>query len=92
MQTLNSKLKSFLTEYDRKESTKKHHNPYALGIYFERADDVSADVDAGADLRAAIVAGFTGRLCDFLLKKFGLSLLTKDESFGSGVYKPVKKI
>jgi hypothetical protein len=87
----NAKLKSFLTEYDRKQSTKKNHNPYALGIYFERADAVTADVDKGADLRAAIVAGFSDRLCDFLLKKFNLPVLTKDESFGSGIYRPVKK-
>ena len=28
-----------LTEYDRKQSTKKHYNPYALGIYFQALNE-----------------------------------------------------
>lgn len=83
-------LISAVTQYDRKQSAKRGYNPYALGIYFARVDDIMRDIEAGADVRAAIVAGFTGRLADHCLRALKLPITTKEEAFGSPVYRPVK--
>lgn len=78
-----------LTEYDRKQSKKKSYNYNALGLYFQRLEDVEKDIAAGADVRAAIVAGFSGRLADTCLRSLGLPITTKEEAFGGMTYKPV---
>lgn len=87
----NSKLKSLLTQWDEKQSRRKHHNPYALGIYFQQADRVILDVGLGADTRAAIVAGFHGPMLDFILRGFGMAISTRDEQRGSGIYQPISR-
>jgi hypothetical protein len=86
---ISDKLTSAVTQYDAKQSKKKDYNIYALGIYLERCEAVVADVAAGADLRKAIVAGFTGRLVDFILKQFNLPISTDDEARGGMCYRPV---
>ena len=85
------RLVSALTQWDEKESKKKFYNWNALGIYMQRADDIILDIQMGADVRAAIVAGLTGRIVDFVLKKLALPITTKEEQMGSGIYKPVSK-
>lgn len=84
-------LISALTQYDQKEKKKKHYNSFALGIYFQRVDDVMLDIEKGADVRAAVVAGFTGRLADCCLRALKLPITTREEQFGSGIYTPVTK-
>lgn len=74
-----------VTAYDRKESTKKGHNRNALGIYFQRVDDICADIANGADPRAAIVAGFSGRLADVCLKACNLPRYTREDAFGGPI-------
>jgi hypothetical protein len=88
---LELKLLNAATEYDRLESTKRHYNPYALAQYLARITEVVADVDNGADVRAAIVAGFNGRLCAKLLKAAGQSGYTKQDAMGGMVYRPAGK-
>lgn len=85
---IKDKLIHAVTDYDRKQSTKPGHNPYALGIYFERVDAICADIDAGADPRAAIVAGFTGRLVASCLRELGLPPWTKADASISWDYRP----
>lgn len=86
-----SKLIAAITDFDRRASRKAGHNPYALGIYFERVDAIFADIEAGADVRAAIVAGFTGRICDVCLRALGLPVAQDKEHFGKAWhYQPVK--
>ncbi len=84
------KLIHAVTEYDRKQSTKRGYNHYALGQYFQRIDEICADIEAGADSRKAIVAGFSGRLADACLKAVGQSATTREENIGGYVYTPVK--
>ena len=54
-----------MTAFDRKEREKAqkkprgYHNPYALGIYLGRLDDIMEDIKAGATVRSAILAGLT---------------------------------
>lgn len=81
-----------VTAYDRKESTKRGYNRNALGIYFNRIDDICADIDAGADPRQAIVAGLSGRLVDHCLRALGLGVASDAEAKGAGAwhYQPVK--
>ena len=78
-----------VTDYDRKQWRKRGYNPHALGIYFERVEAICADMRAGAGLREAITAGFSGKLADACLRAFGLPITTDEESRGGYVYKPV---
>jgi hypothetical protein len=81
-------LGAAVTTYDRKEedrarrSKRGYHNRYALGQYLLRVDEVVADVAAGSTPRAAIVAGFTGRLADTLLRAIGEPATTDAERRG----------
>lgn len=80
-----------VTEYDRRESTKRGYNHNALGIYFIRVDEICADIAAGADIRAAIVAGFSGRLADACLRACGLAITSNQENKGGAWhYQPAK--
>lgn len=73
------KLVSLLTQYDAKQSTKKGHNPFALGIYFQAADDCMAMVESGKPLRNALMTCFNDRLLDYLLRGMGLPIATTSE-------------
>lgn len=93
---LQSALVSAATQYDAKEQARcrknprANYNPYALPQYFARIDEVIANIEAGAQVRPAIVAGFTGRLRDAFLKAAGepkFNAETDDES-RSWVYVP----
>lgn len=81
-----------VTSYDRKQSTKKGYNHYALGIYFQRIEEICADVAAGADVRKAVTAGFTGRLVDTCLRALNLPITTDAEQRGVWAYQPVSQI
>lgn len=85
-------LVSAVTQYDTKQSKKKHYNLYALGHYLSRVDDIMKDIEAGADVREAVTAGFTGALLNTCLKSLKLQKPTDDEWSGAGgmVYQPVK--
>jgi hypothetical protein len=62
------RLAHAVTAYDRKQSTRKHYNVYALAIYLGRAEDVAGRIAAGATPRDAITDGFCGPLQTFILK------------------------
>jgi len=85
--TFHDQLIGALTEFDRKQSGKRGHNPHALAIYFARADEVETDIAAGAAPADAVAAGFSGSLLRFLQRK--LSLEAKPEAPG-WCYRPVK--
>lgn len=76
---IKSALIHALTEYDRKQSTKRFYNPHALGIYFQRVNAVCADIERGATPRAALLAGFNDRLLDVCLRAIGESKSTPDD-------------
>lgn len=69
-----------LTEYDRKQSTKKGYNHYALAHYFAAIDNVEEYMTKGLTLRQAIMRSYLGRLCDFILGKMGEDRMTKEEA------------
>ncbi len=82
-----------VTQYDFKQSKKPSYNIYALAHYIARIDDIMRDIEAGADTRDAIVAGFTGSLLNTCLRSLKLPKPSQDEMQGVGnmVYHPLKK-
>ena len=56
------KLISAATEYDRKQSTKRSYNPYALSQYFAAIDEVILEVDRGVSVETALAHHFNDRL------------------------------
>lgn len=79
---IKAKLIAALTDYDRRQSAKPCYNRWALPQYFQRVDSICEDIDRGADLRSAIIAGFTGRLADKCLRAVGAEITTRDEQTG----------
>ncbi len=59
-----------LTRYDReqeawaKRGKRRYHNPYALGIYLQRAEEVAAEVTQGANLGEALREAFERELLE----------------------------
>ena len=81
-----------LTDYDRKQSKKRGYNPHAPGIYFQRIDEVCADIERGTKPRAALLAGFQDRLLDVCLVAIGEPKFTQAEKDGANyVYAPVSQ-
>lgn len=87
--TTKEKLIHAVTAYDRKQSKKRGYNPHALGIYFQRIDEICADIERGADVRKALCAGLSDRLLDHCLKALELPVSTVTESQSSYIYNPV---
>jgi len=74
------KLFNTMTEYDKKQSTKKGYNPYALGHYAAALARTAEMVENGAELRESIIRCFLGRLQTALLKAVGAAEATREES------------
>ncbi len=74
-----NKLVSAVTEFDRKQSTRRGYNPNALGIYLERVFQIESAVDNGQELRSAVIAGFSDRIRDHILRSIGQPVCSLDE-------------
>ncbi len=85
---LKDKLSIALINYDGKQSKKRGYNCHALPIYLQRLDEVIEDIQNGASVRSAIVAGYSGRLAAALLKAAGESEYTEKDARGPMFYKP----
>lgn len=82
---IKNKLLHAVTEYDRKQSTKKFYNIYALAQYLmavERASEYMVNYDM--TLREALLKSFNGRLLDVCLKAAGEPTSTKHEQLWGG--------
>lgn len=62
------KLVSALTEYDRKQSTKRGYNPHALALYFQALDDAMDQYRHGATIESALRYSFNDRVLTVCLK------------------------
>ena len=84
-----------VTQYDRKQANKADYNVYALAQYLTRVADIVADIDSGANIHDAIIAGFTpGPLRNACLKAVGSNTSDEDASgsyLGMPVYKPASE-
>ena len=74
MVSLHAKLVMILTEYDRRQSTRKNYNKYALGQYFRAIENVEDAIMAGKSLEDALPEGFCGPLLRYIAKKLGLTV------------------
>lgn len=71
-----------LTRYDREQEHKASqgrgsHNPYALGLYLGRAQDVADAVKGGTKLGDAINQHFNGPLANRLHRDLGTGMKSK---------------
>jgi hypothetical protein len=66
--SLKSDLEHIVTAYDKKQSTKKNYNIYAIAQYLKRVDEVLMAVKKGKSVKDAVSDGFNDRLRDFILK------------------------
>jgi hypothetical protein len=71
-----------VTTYDRKQSTKKYYNHYALALYCAAVGKVFRHVENGAELRTALLNCFVGQLANVVLKSVKLDKMTEDEKLG----------
>jgi hypothetical protein len=77
-------LSHAVTEYDRKQSTKRGYNIYALPQYLGAINErVIPAIESGMSVREAIRKGFCGRLLDVCLKAVGEPKSTDAEQRGS---------
>ncbi|MGB0108572.1 MAG: hypothetical protein WBP52_08725 [Terriglobales bacterium] len=76
-------LVNAVTEYDRKQSTRKHYNRYALAQYLAAVEDVTNAVNCGSTRRDALVSKLNGRLLDVCLKALNMDRSTREEQLGS---------
>lgn len=65
---LKQRLVNALTDYDRRQSTKRHYNHHALALYFQAVDDVMEAVEQGVDIRTALAGSFNDHVLDTCLK------------------------
>ena len=70
---LDQRLAHYLTQYDIRQQRSRYYNPFALGIYLDRAEKVSQEVASGTPLKQALANNFNDRLLALLLKKEGLA-------------------
>lgn len=69
---LEQRLAHYLTQYDIRQQRSRYYNPFALGIYLDRAEKVSKAVEAGTNLETALEQNFNDRILAMILKKEGL--------------------
>ena len=86
--TLQDKLVHAATAFDRRQSQSRGYNHYALAQYLGRIAEVIADIEAGREVRAALLAAFSGRLLAALLKAADLPAVAKTEPDGQLFYEP----
>jgi hypothetical protein len=83
MQTLNDALTHAATAYDRKQSTKRGYNHYALAHYFNAVELICADIANGVNPVRAIKQHTLDRVQDVYLKaatKWASQIVANSES------------
>ncbi len=75
--SLESRLAHYVTQWDQRQQRSRYYNPFALGIYLERAERVATEVSNGERLSIALERNFNDRLLAFLQKQFKPEELTR---------------
>lgn len=83
---LRTAMLNAIMRFDEKEKNKKGYNAYALPQYLARLNEVIEDINGGANIRDAIVAGFNGRLANNILKAAGQSVYTEQDARGGNLF------
>lgn len=76
---LSFKLTHAVTDYDRKQSTRKGYNAYALSHYLGACQEAMTRIEAGIPIRQALCHHFCGLLLDKVLKAVGEPKSTDSE-------------
>lgn len=76
------RLLAALTEYDRKQSTKRGYNHYALAHYMAALGRAQDAMREGCSIREALLRCFNDRLLDCCLKAVGEAKYTREEMYG----------
>lgn len=76
------KMMHAVTEYDRKQQGKPGYNIYALPQYLGAVQGITEDIEAGTDMRRAVLSHVSGRLATVVLKSLGMPAITPDEARG----------
>jgi hypothetical protein len=71
---MRARLVLILTEYDRRQETKRGYNRWALGQYFRAIDEVDAAIVKGYPISRALKCGFCGPLLRYVAKKLGMDV------------------
>jgi len=80
MLSLHDKLLHAVTEYDRRQSTRKGYNMWALPQYLGAINEgIIPEIEKGVPVRKAILSHFTVRLLDRCLKAVGEAPSTREE-------------
>lgn len=91
IETIRRHLVHGAIEYDRRQARRRDWSLYALPQYLQRIDEVCADIEAGAEAREAILAGFCGRLANHMLRAAKLPKANASEAnSGPLCYQPIK--
>lgn len=69
-----SKLINIVTEYDRRQSTKKYYNHYALAQYCQAVSNTMEELSHGRSIEDALKACFCGALLRHIVRKLGLTI------------------
>jgi len=80
------KLVNAVTAYDRRQSTRKGYNRFALGMYLGSVNRIAEEVDDGQSLRTAIAHNFCGRLLDVVLRSVGELASSNEEQQAMKAY------
>jgi hypothetical protein len=83
---LHSKLVSAAVEFDRKQSTKRGYNIYALPQYLQAIESAEECIAKGADVREVLCGHFNDRLLNAMIKAAGLPRATDAECRGNGAW------
>jgi hypothetical protein len=75
-------LSSAVTQFDIKQSKRKHYNRYALAQYLAAVENASNAINCGTTRREALIQYFNGRLLDVCLKALNMEPSTKQEQMG----------
>ncbi len=77
------RLTHALTEWDRKQSTKRGYNPYALAQYLMAVDRVTNAMNCGVSVREALLDNFCDRLLNLCINTLNLDRATDAECRGA---------
>jgi len=72
------KMVNAVTEFDRKQSTKKGYSPYALAQYFQAIERIAEDMANGFCVLDAIERNFIGRLAEIVKKTIPSGILERN--------------
>lgn len=76
---LHTRMVMAVTDYDRKQMSRRGYNPYALAQYLEAVEAIEKEISSGTTPRQAILNNLLAGLCDVTLRAIGQAARTPEE-------------